>query len=151
MNIKLQGLSLSVLAFFSLYHLDTKAAIYTWVDANGKTHYSDQPLDKKAAREVDIAPTNIMEGGKAITENAARAKAQAASETESRSKTAKKKYDPCKDDLAMYRAFTEQQFSSNGRPKRYYLDNPDGSSMTEKQQTEFINNLGEDLKERGCI
>ncbi|MDN3637467.1 DUF4124 domain-containing protein [Simiduia curdlanivorans] len=151
MNTCLPRFIFSVLAVFGLHHSDASAAIYTWVDANGKTHYSDQPLDKKAAREVDVAPINIMEGGKVMTENAARAKAQAADEAESKSQAAGKKYDPCKNDLAKYQAFTEQQFYSNGRPRRYYLNNPDGSSMTEKQQTEFILQLGEDLRDRGCI
>ena len=127
------------------------AAIYKWVDDKGKVHYSDQPIDPKRAEKIEIAPINTMEGGRDIAESAARYKESANDSQSKQSKNKNKQQDPCKNDLAMYRAFTEQQFSSNGRPKRYYLDNPDGSSMTEKEQTDFINRLGENLRNRGCI
>ena len=127
------------------------AAIYKWVDDKGKVHYSDQPIDPKRAEKIEIAPINTMEGGRDIAESAARYKESANDSQSKQSKNKNKQQDPCKNDLAMYRAFTEQQLSSNGRPKRYYLDNPDGSSMTEKQQNQIIENLGKDLQSRGCI
>ena len=127
------------------------AAIYKWVDDKGKVHYSDQAIDPKRAEKIEIAPINTMEGGRDIAESAARYKESANDSQSKQSKNKNKQQDPCKNDLAMYRAFTEQQFSSNGRPKRYYLENPDGSSMTEKQQNQIIENLGKDLQSRGCI
>lgn len=127
------------------------AAIYKWVDDKGKVHYSDQPIDPKRAEKIEITPINTMEGGRDIAESAARYRESANESQSNQSKNKNKQQDPCKNDLAMYRAFTEQQFSSNGRPKRYYLDNPDGSSMTEKQQNEIIEKLGKDLQSRGCI
>ena len=127
------------------------AAIYKWVDDKGKVHYSDQPIDPKRAEKIEITPINTMEGGRDIAESAARYRESANESQSNQSKNKNKQQDPCKNDLAMYRAFTEKQFSSNGRPKRYYLENPDGSSMTEKQQNQIIENLGKDLQSRGCI
>lgn len=129
------------------------AAVYKWVDDKGKVHYSDRAVKSDQAEEVQLTPLNTMDGGRELAESAARYRREASeAETETSSQPNHQvQQDPCKSDMAMYRAFTEQQYSRNGRPKRYYLDNEDGSSMTEKEQADKIRNLGEDLKARGCL
>ena len=56
-------LSLALFALSGYFNSESQAAIYKWIDDNGKVHYSDQPPPASQAEEIDVdtapsAPTN---------------------------------------------------------------------------------------------
>ena len=46
--------SLFVLAFLTFFAFSGHAQVYKWVDADGVTHYSQQPPEAGAAREIPV-------------------------------------------------------------------------------------------------
>ena len=131
------------------------AEVYKWVDAEGNLHFSDSPQDATRGEAVDLSNVNVMEGGEQLVKSADRHRRQTERDATRQAKVsaelAEQKAKACAEDLKRYRSLTTPQYDKNGTEFRYYLNNEDGSSMTQAEQDSIVEALGRNLRKRGCL
>lgn len=132
-----------------------KAAVYKWVDENGKVHFSDRPQDATKGEEVDVTSSNVMEGGNDLAssaeQNRQRVADQRKREQDQAARDEEDSFDPCAEDLESYEAYSRIHHDKNGRPFYYYENNEDGTPMSQREHNAMVESLEQSLRSRGCI
>lgn len=127
------------------------AQVYKWVDADGKVHFSDKPQDADGAQQVDLDSINVMEGGQQIAASASRNRERVSEQQKKAAEAAKDAPNPCKKDVERYRALSGIKTDKNGKPFFFYENNKDGSPMSRADHDKMVEELGANLRKRGCI
>jgi Domain of unknown function (DUF4124) len=158
-------LGILLLAVTSGFSQMVLAEIYKWVDAEGKIHYGDKPIDPEQAREAQQVelqesykpPERTTQEQQAYDEeqrkislrNQMRRGEEEQALEEAQSKQREEKKVRCaKYEEAIRQLSTVQEV--NGVPVFTYLKDEDGKSVTSQRQQEIIEELRAKSKAAGC-
>lgn len=147
------ALVFSVLAFGAEVAV---GAVYKWIDEDGKVHFSDNPQDAERGEEIAYDSLNVLEGGEQLATSAEKNRERVLQQQEKAARTraeaeSRELYDPCTEDLDAYDKYSRVHQDSNGAPFYYYMENEDGTPMSQQEHNRVVSELESDLRRRGCL
>ncbi len=147
----------SIILFFgfSVTAADVKSEVYKWTDENGKTHYSDKPIDSKSQKlRMSRQPSNeevsqAKERARSVVSHQRKVQEIANEEAEDR-KQEEYKLDAKEKKRQAFCAKATRQIRLLGRGRATYFENKDGSRkyLSDKDKNKSIAEYQAEMKKR---